>query len=290
MLGEVEAVIHRPVEGKIKTVTVSMNCYGQYYVSILVDDGINQPLQSAEGNAIGIVIGLTHFVITSDGSKFNNPRWMKKHERNLKRKQKRLSRRAKGSSNRNKARKQVARVHSKISYCREDFHHKLSRRVVDENQVICVESLAVRNMVKNRSLSKAISQVGWGSFCTMLKYKAEWEGKVYIEVDRFFPSSKTCNHCQQQVSNPDPPGTRSGWKAGCIPHLPLDVRRWRCSNCGTHHDRDVNAAKNIRDEGLRILSTSGTGDAAYRPDVGLDSQRTQEMLLLRCLLGRKPTP
>ena len=271
MLGEVKAVIHRPIKGKIKTITVFMNCYGQYHASILVDDGKDQPEKSTGGKAIGIDLGLTHFAITSDGSKFNNPRWLKKHERNLRRKQQRLSRRAKGSNNRNKARKQVTRVHNKISRCREDFQHKLSRRLVNENQVICVESLNVRGMVRNRSLSKAISQVGWGNFCTMLKYKSEWEGKVYIEVDRFFPSSKTCNNCLHQVSNPDPLGTRSKWKAGCIPHLSLDVRHWECSSCGTKHDRDVNAAKNIRDEGLRIL-TSGTGDKAYRPDVRRDSR------------------
>ncbi|MFP4299979.1 MAG: RNA-guided endonuclease InsQ/TnpB family protein, partial [Spirulinaceae cyanobacterium] len=148
----------------------------------------------------------------------------------------------------------VASVHNKISRCREDFHHKLSRRIVNENQVICVEDLAVKNMVKNHCLAKAISQVGWGQFCTMLKYKAEWEGKVYLEVNRFFPSSKTCNTCLNQVKS-----------------LPLDVRFWQCAKCETKHDRDINAAKNIRDEGLRILS-SGTGEIAYRPDVSRDSR------------------
>ncbi|ANV86869.1 RNA-guided endonuclease TnpB family protein [Picosynechococcus sp. PCC 7117] len=254
MLGEVAAKLHRPIEGKIKTVTVSMNCYGQYYASILTDDGKDNPEQSVKGKAVGIDLGLTHFAITSDGSKFDNPRWLVRHERNLKCKQRRLSRRVKDSNNRNKARKQIAKIHSKISRCREDFHHKLSRRIVDENQVICVESLNIRGMVKNRSLSKAISQVGWGSFCTMLNYKAEWEGKVYIEVDRFFPSSKTCNDCLYQVSS-----------------LPLDVRHWQCSNCGAKHDRDVNGAKNIRDEGLRIISL-GSRDNAYRPDVRRDSR------------------
>jgi putative transposase len=171
-----------------------------------------------EGNAIGIDLGLTHFAITSEGSKFDNPKWLAKHERNLKIKQQQLSRKKK----------------------------------VNENQVICVESLAVRNLVRNRKLSKAISQVGWGQFCTMLKYKAENEGKVYLEVDRFFPSSKTCNNCLDQVSN-----------------LTLDLRYWECPNCGTKHDRDINAARNIRDEGLRILasyrepSAAGTGATAY---------------------------
>lgn len=253
-MGIVDAKLHRPIEGKIKTVTVSMNAKGQYFASVLADDGKDTPKQSAEGKAIGIDLGLTHFAITSDGSKFNNPRWIAKREHNLKAKQKRLSRRQKGSNNRNKTRKQVASVHNKISRCREDFHHKLSRRIVNENQVIVVEDLAVKNMVKNHCLAKAISQVGWGQFCTMLKYKAEWEGKVYLEVHRFFPSSKTCNVCLSQVTN-----------------LPLDARTWQCEKCETKHDRDINAAKNIRDEGLRILS-SGTGEIAYRPDVRRDSR------------------
>jgi len=253
-MGIVYAKLHRPIEGKIKTVTVSMNAKGQYFASVLVDDGKDTPEQSLEGKAIGIDLGLTHFAITSDGSKFDNPRWIAKHERNLKAKQKRLSRRQKGSNNRNKTRKQVASVHNKISRCREDFHHKLSRRIVNENQVICVEDLVVKNMVKNHNLAKAISQVGWGQFCTLLKYKAEWEGKVYLEVSRFFPSSKTCNVCLNQVKS-----------------LPLDVRSWRCEKCQTQHDRDLNAAKNIRDEGLRILS-SGTGEIAYCPDVSRDSR------------------
>lgn len=244
-IGKVDAVLHRDIEGTVKTVTVSMNAKGQYFASVLVDDGKDIPNQSMEGKAVGIDLGLTHFAITSDGSKYDNPRWLSRHERNLKLKQKRLSRRQKGSNNRNKTRRQVATVHNKITRCREDFHHKLSRRIVDENQVIVVENLAVRNMMRNHCLAKSIGQVGWGQFCTMLKYKSEEEGKVYIEVERFFPSSKTCNVCLNRVDS-----------------LPLDIRFWTCDKCGTRHDRDINAARNIRDEGLRIL-TSGTGDSAY---------------------------
>jgi putative transposase len=249
-LGLIYAKIHREIKGSVKTVTITKNPCGQYYASILFEDGTNKPIQSTEGNAIGIDLGLTHFAITSEGSKFDNPKWLKKHERNLKIKQQQLSRKQKGSNNRNKSRIKVAKVHNKITRCREDFQHKLSRRIVNENQVIVVENLAVRNMVRNHQLSKAISQVGWGQFCTMLKYKAENEGKVYLEVDRFFASSKTCNNCLYQVSD-----------------LPLDIRFWDCPSCDTKHiDRDINAAKNIRDEGLRILA-SGTGATAYCPDV-----------------------
>ena len=251
MIGDVKAVFHREIEGKIKTVTVSRNKSGQYYAAILFDDGKNKPKVKAEGKAIGIDLGLTHFAITSDGSKFDNPRWIDKHERNLKIKQQQLSRKQKRSSNKNKSRRVLAKVHNKIANCRADFHHKLSRRIVNENQVICVENLNVKGMVKNHNLAKAISQVGWGQFCTMLKYKAEQEGKIYQEVDRFFPSSKTCNVCLNQVES-----------------LPLEIRFWNCDNCGTKNiDRDVNAAKNIRDEGLRIIKTSGTGDKAYRQTV-----------------------
>ena len=194
-------------------------------------------------------MGLTHFAITSDGSKFDNPRILNKHEQNLKLKQQQLSRKQKGSNNRIKSRKKVARVHRKITNCREDFLHKLSRRIVNENQVIVVENLNVKGMMQNHKLAKSIHQVGWGMFCTMLKYKSEMSGKVYQEVDRFFPSSKICHVCLNQVGS-----------------LPLDVRFWTCKNCHTRHDRDVNAAINLRDEGLRIL-TSGTGDRACRPDV-----------------------
>ena len=245
-IGVVKAIIHRPIEGKIKTVAVSKNQCHQYFASVLFEDAQEKPELTTESKAIGIDVGLTHFAITSDGSKHDNPKFLKLHERNLKRKQQQLCRKEKGSKNRNKARKKVARVHRKISNCREDFLHKLSRRIVDENQVIVVENLNVKGMMKNHCLAKAIGQVGWGMFMTMLKYKAENDGKVYQEVDRFFPSSKTCHVCLNQVGS-----------------LPLDVREWTCENCQTTHDRDINAAINLRDEGLRIL-TCGTRDKAYR--------------------------
>ncbi len=280
-IGLVYWVCHREFEGKIKTVTVSKKPDGKYYASVLVDDGKEKPKPSAKDKAIGIDLGLTHFAVTSDGSKYDNPRHTKKHERNLKWKQKKLLRKVKGSNNRNKARKKVAKVHSKISRCREDFLHKLSRaavattggtpatrclKIVNENQVIVVENLAVKNMVKKRcdpattpvareraprdhNLAKAIMDCGWGMFGTMLNYKVEREGKIYLEIDRFFPSSKTCHVCLNQVGS-----------------LPLDIRSWKCEYCQTIHDRDINAAINIRDEGLRILSL-GTSDTALGGNV-----------------------
>ena len=248
-IGLVYCQRHRDFEGAIKTVTVSRNPDGKHFVSVLVDDGKANPELVPVDKAIGIDVGLTHFAITSDGSKFDNPRFFIKHQHNLKRKQQKLSKKKKGSQNRKKARLAVAKVHSKIARCREDFLHKLSRKIVNENQVIAVENLNIKGMVKNHNLAKAISDVGWGMFCTMLKYKAESEGKQYIEIDRWFPSSKTCHVCLNRVDN-----------------LTLDVRAWTCSHCGTHHDRDVNAAINIRNEALRIISL-GTSESACGGDV-----------------------
>ncbi len=248
-IGLVHCQRHRNFEGDIKTVTVSRNPDGKYFVSVLVDDGKANPELVPVGKAVGIDVGLTHFAITSDDCKFDNPRYFIKRQRNLKRKQQKLSRKKKGSQNRNKARLAVAKVHSKIARCREDFLHKLSRKIVNENQVIAVENLNIKGMVNNHNLAKAISDVGWGMFCTMLKYKTESEGKQYIEIDRFFPSSKTCHLCLNRVDN-----------------LTLDARAWTCKHCGTHHDRDVNAAINIRNEGLRILAL-GTSASACGGDV-----------------------
>ena len=234
----VEAKISKSIEGILKTVTISQVPSGKYYASILVDDGLEKPVTSDKGKVIGLDVGISDICVTSDGSKYNNPRWFKKHQKNLKRKQQKLARKQKGSNNRYKARKLAAKVYEKVSNCRLDFLHKLSRRIVDENQVIAVENLNVKGMVKNPKLSLAISNVGWGMLNTMLKYKAEWEGKIYIEVDRFFPSSKTCNNCLHQIDK-----------------LPLNIRVWDCPSCGTKHiDRDINAAQNIRDEALRLLA------------------------------------
>lgn len=244
-LGMVKAKIHREPVGTIKTVTISRMPDGRYYASLLMDDGMAAPKQSSEGKTIGIDLGLTDFAVTSDGSKFQNPRHLKKHECNLKRKQRKLSRKPDKTTNkRRKAKQLLARVHSKISRVREDFLHKLSRKIVNENQVIVVEDLAVKNMVKNHNLAKAIGDVGWGMFCTMLKYKAEQEGKTYLEIGRFFPSSHLCSNTLLKVDK-----------------MGLSVRMFDCPHCGEQHDRDINAAINIKNEGLRILA-SGTGATA----------------------------
>lgn len=244
-LGTVKAKIHRDCVGNLKTVTVSKMSDGRYYASLLLDDETTKPAPSAEGKAIGIDLGLIDFAVTSDGSKFNNPKHLKKHEKNLKRKQRKLSRKKDKTTNkRKKSKLALARVHGKISRVREDFLHKLSRKIVNENQVIVVEDLAVKNMVKNHKLAKAISDVSWGMFCTMLKYKAEHDGKTYLEIGRFFPSSHLCNTTLLPV-----------------PKMDLSVRSFLCPCCNVQHDRDVNAARNIRDEGLRILALGTSASA-----------------------------
>jgi putative transposase len=237
-LGVVKAKIHRDLVGNLKTVTVSKMPDGRYYASLLMDDGAESSATSSEGKAIGIDLGLLDFAVTSDGSKYQNPRHLKKHESNLKRKQKRLSRKQDKTTNkRRKAKLAVAKVHAKIARVREDFRHKLSRKIVNENQVIVVENLAVKNMVKNHNLAKSISDAGWGMFGTMLKYKADAEGKVYLEVGRFFPSSHLCSNTLLS-----------------LPKMDLSVREFTCPHCGQKHDRDINAAVNIKNEGLRILA------------------------------------
>jgi putative transposase len=244
IIGEVHCIIHRRLEGAVKTVTISKNTDGKYYAAILVDDR-NETLEgSPDGKAIGLDVGLIDFCVTSDGSKYVNPKHLKRHSRNLKRKQQKLSRKQKGSNTRHKAKRLVAKVHSKIKRVREDFLHKLSRKIVDENQVIAVENLNVKGMIRNHCLAKAINDAGWGMFGAMLKYKSDKLGKLYIEIDRFFPSSKTCNNCFYQLSS-----------------MPLNVRHWDCPKCHSRNDRDINAAKNIRDEALRILAL-GTSAAA----------------------------
>lgn len=242
-IGWAKIKLHRPIEGRVKTVTIVKHPSGEYYAAILSEVEGDNPKPMTEGKAIGVDLGLIDFAVTSDGSKYANPKHLSLHQKNLKRKQQKLSRKQAGSNRRAKALLQVAKVHQQIANTRKDFLHKLSHKLVNENQVIAVESLNVKGMVKNHNLALAISDCGWSTFVGMLRYKCEREGKVLIEIDRFFPSSKTCNYCYHQVGE-----------------IPLDVRSWVCPNCYTRHDRDVNAAKNILEEGFRLLAlgTSAT--------------------------------
>ncbi|HEY9742892.1 MAG TPA: RNA-guided endonuclease TnpB family protein [Coleofasciculaceae cyanobacterium] len=261
-IGSIKAKLHRQIEGKIKTVTVSLDPSGKYFASMITEVDGELPKPSTDGKVVGIDLGLTHLAIVSDGSKvskYDNPRHLAKHEKNLKRKQQKLARKQKGSRLRNKYRKFVAKVYERVSNSRQDFLHKLSRKLVNENQVVVVENLHVKGMVRNRNLAKAISDAGWGMFTNFLAYKLEQKGGKLVEIDRWFPSSKLCSNCYHQVDE-----------------LPLDIREWTCSHCGIHHDRDGNAATNIRAEGIRMLKADGTAVSAVgggvRPKLGRKSK------------------
>lgn len=219
-------------------VTVSRDSQGRYHISILVEEVITELPKNA--SAVGIDAGITTLYALSTGEKITNPRHEKKDREKLARAQRALSRKQKGSRNRDKARRKVARIHARIADRRRDHLHKLSTRLVRENQVIAIEDLSVRNMVKNHSLARAISDASWAQFRTMLEYKADWYGRDVVAIDRFYPSSKTCSECGRIVES-----------------LPLNIREWECE-CGVVHDRDVNAAKNILAVGLAV-SACGDG-------------------------------
>jgi len=261
----VKAVFDRSYEGKIKTVTVTKDSDDRYFASIIYET--LACFISGNGNKIlGIDLGIKEFAIVSDGkktSKYSNPRQIEKHEKNLKRKQKKLSRKKLGSKSRQKAKKLVAKVHARISNSRQDFLHKLSRKLTNESQVIAVENLNVKGLVRNPKLAKAISDCGWGMFVNFLSYKLKREDKKLIEIDRFFPSSHICPECLTQQ-----------------PKMDLSVREWSCINnaCNAHHDRDEAASKNIRAEGIRILKADGAAVSASGGSVRQDRGRKTKVM------------
>ena len=206
---------------------------------MLVEDNIES--LPVVNKMVGLDLGLKSMVIMSTGEAVGNPKFYAKDEKRLAKAQRRHAKKKKGSKNRAKARVKVARVHARINDQRRDYQHKLSTRIVHENQVICIESLAVKNMVKNHKLAKAISDVGWGEFVRQLEYKSEWYGRTLVKIDRFFPSSKTCYDCKHVLDS-----------------LSLDVREWACPECGVVHDRDTNAALNILAEGLSVSACGGS--------------------------------
>ena len=232
---------HRPLpkNAQPSSVTITKDCANRYFVSILVEEDM-KPLPVVN-NMVGLDLGIKSMVALSTGESVGNPRYFAKDEKRLAKAQRRHAKKKKGSKNRNKARLKIARVHARIQDRRRDYQQKLSTRIVHENQVICIESLAVKNMVKNHKLAKAISDVGWSELIRQLEYKSKWYGRTLIKIDRWYPSSKTCHACKHVVDA-----------------LTLDIREWVCPACGVVHDRDTNAARNILAEGLSASACGGS--------------------------------
>jgi putative transposase len=228
-----------PKNAKPSSVTITKDCANRYFVSLLVEEKI-KPLPPT-ANIVGLDLGIKSMIILSTGESIGNPKFFAQDEKRLAKAQRRHARAKKGSKNRQKARLKVARVCARINDRRRDYLHKLSTRIVHENQVICIESLAVKNMVKNHCLAKAISDVGWGEFTRQLEYKSEWYGRTLVKIDRFYPSSKTCHACKHVLDS-----------------LTLDIREWVCPQCSVAHDRDTNAAINILAEGLSVAACGGS--------------------------------
>jgi len=229
-----------PKAAKLTSITISKDAANRYFVSLQVEDEVAQ--KKTLKTAIGIDLGVESFLATSNGDKIKSINIFRKSQNKLAKCQRRLAKKQKGSSGYKRARLKVAKVHTKIADVRKDFLHKLSAKLINENQVICLEDLAVSNMVKNRKLSKVISDQGWSELVRQLQYKADWYGRELVFIDRFFPSSKRCFSCGHLAQS-----------------LLLNTRRWTCTACSQSHDRDINASKNILAAGLAVLANGANG-------------------------------
>ncbi|MFC7395552.1 IS200/IS605 family element RNA-guided endonuclease TnpB [Scopulibacillus cellulosilyticus] len=240
-LGLVTFAKSREVTGRIINATIRRNPSGKYFVSILVETEIEELPKSS--SSVGIDVGLKDFAVLSDGTVYKNPKFFRSLEKKLVKAQRSLSRRKKISFNWHKQRKKVAQIHEKITNARNDYLHKVSTHIVKNHDIIGIEDLAVSNIIKNRKSAKSISEVGWRSFRTMLEYKARWYGKQIVFVSRFFPSSQLCSNCgYQNKAEKD-----------------RKMRKWDCPQCGIHHDRDINASINLKNEAIRLLTVGTAG-------------------------------
>ena len=244
----VRAKIHREIVGRVSSITITRNAAGKYYASILADDGQEAAAKPTYITAVtGYDLGLSHYLIASNGGKVANPRHLINAYRRLRRDSKALPRKKLRSANRRKARLRLAAQHERVANARADFQHKLSRRIIDENQAVIVETLKSANMMKNRRLARHIGDAAWSGFVAKLAYKAESAGVHLVKLDQWFASSKTCHCCGHRM-----------------PEMSLKVREWKCPGCNAAHDRDINAAFNIRHKGITELMAAGLVVKAYR--------------------------